>query len=413
MRWARGMKHLVWIALVAACGSNSAKTTPDAAPDAAAAADAAPFMEAAHGSVPQVVSAGGAVLATPKVVPIFFTGDSAMQTNMEPFLQALVGSSYWTATTSEYGVGALQIEPTIVSSDTPPTSDAALQTWLQGQLDGTHAGWTYDPQTIYAVYLPDGVSLSTPFGNSCQAFGGYHEETMGAAGKIVYALLPRCDSSIDTLTVVTSHELVEAVTDPHPDTDGAYQLLDQDHLVWEYAPGGELGDMCEYVGMASQRLVGTFAVQRTWSNASAAAGHDPCVPALSAPYQSAAPMLTEDDPLPDPGAGSGSGGGSNTMPLTTKGVAIPVGMSKTIDIALYSDAPGADWHLKAFDAAMLYGQPQELTFSWDKTTGNNGDILHLTITHTASPNGGSEFLISSRPGDGSVSDSIWFGYVAD
>jgi hypothetical protein len=404
------MKHLAWIALLAACGGNTAKTTPDAAPAPDAAPDAGPFVEAPHGSVPQVESAGGAVLATPKVVPIFFTGDSTMQTSMEPFLQMLVGSSYWTTTTSEYGVGALQVEPTIVTTDTPPTTDDALQTWLQSQLDGTHAGWTYDPQTIYAVYLPDGVSLSTPFGDSCKAFGGYHDETMGAGGKIVYALMPRCPGGLDSLTVVTSHELIEAATDPHPETDGAYQLLDQDHLVWEYAPGGELGDMCEYVGMAEQKLVGDYLVQRTWSNASVAAGHDPCVPVLSTPYQSAAPMLTEDDPLP---VDSGAGSGSDAMPMMTKGVAIPVGTSKTIDIALYGDAPGADWHVKAFDATQLYGQPTELTFSWDATTGNNGTILHLTITHVASPGGGSEFLISSRPGDGSISDSIWFGYVAD
>ena len=87
-------------------------------------------------------------------------------------------------------------------------------------------------------------------------------------------------------------------------------------------------------------------------------------------------------------------------------------MTKTIDIALYSDAPTTDWAVKAIDAAQLFGSPQELTFSWDKTMGNNGDVLHLTITRVAAGmGGGGEFLISSRPNG--VSDSIWFGYVSD
>jgi hypothetical protein len=394
------MKCLIALALLAACGDN-VKLAPDAAPPDAA-PDVPMFAEAPHGTVPQVQTGGGPVLTAPKIVPIFFTGDSAIQTQTEQYLNALAASSYWTAVTHEYGVGALTIEPTIVSTDTPPTSDSMLQTWLASNLDGTHAGWTFDPGTIYAVFLPDGVTLSTPFGDSRSAFGAYHDEAPGAnSTKIVYALIPRCQGGIDSLTVSSSHEFVEASTDPLPETEPAYQLVDNNHIVWEFTPGGELGDMCEYVGEAAQPLVGTFYVQRTWSNASAAAGHDPCVPALSTPYMSAAPMLTDDASFDD-----GTG-----MPKTTKSVQIPVGMSKTIDIALFSDAPTQPWTVKAIDAAQLSGSPKELTFSWDKTMGNNGDVLHLTITRVSAGMGGSEFLISSRPSG--ISDSIWFGYVSD
>lgn len=396
------MKHLLWLAVLAACGDN-VKLAPDAAmPDAAP--DAPSFVEAPHGTAPQVQSGGGAVMASVKIVPIFFTGDSAMQTQTEQFLTQLATSSYWTATTHEYGVGAMTIEPTFVTTDTPPTTDQMLQDWLKTNLDGTHAGWpTFDPDAIYSVFLPDGVTLSTPFGDSCSAFGAYHDEIAGAnSTKIIYALMPRCQGGIDSLTISSSHEFVEAATDPHPETDPGYQLVDSDHIVWEFAPGGEVGDMCEFVGEASQPLVGNFYVQRTWSNVSAAAGHDPCVPVLSTPYASAAPMLTDSASFDD-----GTG-----MPKTTKAVKIPVGMSKTIDIALYSDAPTADWTVKAIDAAQIYDSPKELSFTWDKTTGNNGDVLHLTVTRVAAGmGGGSELLISSRPNG--VSDSIWFGYVAD
>jgi hypothetical protein len=401
----------IWPALAfasfAACGGSSSPATPDG-PDTSA--DAAPdastgFQTAPHDPGPTVVPLGGPVMTSPKIVPIFFTGDSTMQGQVEPYLQALVGSTYWTATTAEYGIGNLAIQPTIVSTDAAPTTDDNLKTWLSAQTDGTHAGWPApDGNTLYAVFLPSGVSISTPFGDSCSAFGGYHNEgTTSGGGKLIYALLPRCSPSIDEMTVVTSHELVEAVTDPYPFTQGAYQQTDDNHLIWSFTPGGELGDMCEYMAEASQRLVGNYAVQRTWSNASAAAGHDPCVPVMQTPYLGASPVLTDAEML-DLQDGTGL--------HATKGVQIAAGSSKTIEVDLFSDADAPDWTVKASDASSLTGGGNELSFSWDKTTGHNGDKLHLTITHVAAgQNGGSEFVISSRVNNRSV--SLFWGYVAN
>src|SRR2546423_15316759 len=72
--------------LVAACGSNT-QETPDAAISVDAAPDAPPaWSEAPHGTVPEVVSIGGPVLATPKIVPIFFTGAGTRQAQIQNFL---------------------------------------------------------------------------------------------------------------------------------------------------------------------------------------------------------------------------------------------------------------------------------------------------------------------------------------
>lgn len=159
--------------------------------------------------------------------------------------------------------------------------------------------------------------------------------------------------------------------------------------------------MCEYVGLADQRLVGTFAVQRTWSNAAARAGHDPCVPALTTPYLGAAPQLDELVTID-----LGNQGG-----VSTRGVQVPLGMSKTVEVALFSDAPADDWTVKATDAATVMGGDAELSFAWDKTTGHNGDKLHLTITRIKAGQGGSEFVVSSRTNN--VSTSLWWGFVAN
>jgi hypothetical protein len=96
----------------------------------------------------------------------------------------------------------------------------------------------------------------------------------------------------------------------------------------------------------------------------------------------------------------------------TKAIQIPVGSSKTIEVDLFSDAESPDWGVKASDAGALTGGSPELSFTWDKISGNNGSKLMLTITHSAAGSGGgSEFVISSRINNHSV--SLWWGYVAN
>ncbi|HTJ40706.1 MAG TPA: hypothetical protein VL463_01380 [Kofleriaceae bacterium] len=406
------MKKLACLLIaLAACGGSN--TNNNGGPDAAVATvdasppDASGFQQAPHPGVPQVKDLGGGVTTAPVIVPIFFTGDDTMKGEMEPFFTAIATSDYWHQTTSEYGVGDATVHASIVATDTPPTTDDALQQFLQQNLDGTHAEWPApDDNTIYAVYLPSGVSLSTPWGSSCQSFGGYHSETALTGGqKVIYALMPRCGGGLDALTGVTSHEFVEAATDPHPFTAPAMADMDAEHYIWADTPGAELGDMCEYVRSAEQRLVGNFVVQRSWSNASAAAGHDPCVPAMSTPYIAAAPVLTDDVSINFPQEWGG--------PVASKGVTIPVGQSKTIDVALFSDAETADFTVTAYDVGnILQGASPNLTFAWDSQTGNNGAIRKLTITNKkAGQYGGNEFVISARSNNTTV--SLWWGFVAD
>jgi hypothetical protein len=337
--------------------------------------------EAAHPNPPQIASLGGDVLAAPKVVPIFFAGD-AYQAKLEPFLATLAGSDYWDQTTSEYGVGPLAVAPSIVTTDPPPTTDAELTSWIAGKLA------TFDPQAIYTVYLPDGVVFQSSDGTSCQDFYGYHTEISG----IVTALIPRCvgPNNRDTLaqlTSITSHELIEAATDPHFVTTPAFADVDADHYVWSYMPGAEVADMCEYVDAAYGHLVESYLVQRTWSNAAAAAGHDPCVPALPnlPAYYGIAAVLPDSAPI-----------ASDNGTLMTRAVHIAVGASKTIEVDLFADTTTLPWSVEAQDVASLHGAPAELAFAWDKTTGGNGDKLHLTITRLrAGGEPGSELVLYS------------------
>jgi hypothetical protein len=390
---------------LAACGDNQHVAPPDAAgPDAFHG-----FREAPHPMAPQLVLGAGTTLAAPVVVPIFFTGDDAAQAQLEAFLAQLAADPvYWPTTTSEYGVGPLTVRPSVVLSAMPPTTDAALQTLLAQNVGVGQPLGALDPQAIYTVFLPQGVVL-TSGGVSCKAFEGYHSEIVGsgAAAGLVYALLPRCGGPLatfpqplDMVTMATSHELVEAVTDPHFFTAPGYNALDANDLVMGRFPGAETGDLCEDLATAPARIVGSFMVQRTWSNASAAAGHDPCVPAPATPYAAAAPVLVEDVPI----------GRSGTL---TKGVTVPFQSSATIEVDLFSDRElPVDFDVAAYDVLSLQGSAPQLNFEWNAFHGNNGDKLSLIITRSIAGSGrGSEFVIITTIKGRQV--GMWWGFAAD
>jgi len=401
------MKPRIALAIaLAACGDNHA-APPDAPPPPPDAPG--PFTEATPSSTPVMMKVSGDVLANPVVQPIFFSSDDpsiVSQTNS--YLTQLAASTYWPAIATEYGVGALTIQQAIVTGEAAPTSDTALSSWIGNHFNG-QSGWPAapDPQTIYAVFLPPGVVVSTQFGQSCEAFGGYHDEATGPNSEsIVYAIMPRCQGGIDELTAVTSHELIEASTDPRIETAPAFAVLDAPHYIWGYTPGDEVGDMCEYVETARQRLVGNFLVQRIWSNASAAAGHDPCVPALATPYLGAMPVFAQSLPIP-----SIFDDGTTVM---TQGVQVAMSTPQTIEVDLFSDQPTGDFTVKADDvASALGGGPPELSFAWDQQTGHNGDKLHLTITRLQQgQDGGSELVLVTKDANMDTV-ALWWGYVSN
>jgi hypothetical protein len=390
------MKKLAVLALLAGCGDNAVHEAPDAGVDAPP-----PWAEAVPSSVPQLISLGGVVLDQPKVQPIFFANDP-LQAQVEQFLTALGPSDYWHVTSEEYGVGPLAVLPSIVTTDAPPATDDALPGWVDQHVP------TPDPETIYAIFLGDGVVLQGQDGNSCEAYGAFHDESPKG---VVYALMPRCEPStqfdhaqtkLDELTISTSHELLEAATDPHVETTPAYGEVDADHAVWGIVPGAEDGDFCEYLDSAYIRGVGDFMVQRAWSNKAAKAGLDPCVPAPATPYFAAAPIFTESVPLE---------GFSGTR--QTKAMQVSVNTSKTIEVDLFSDQPTDDYQVDVVDGAAMYGDPAELAFQWDKPAGKNGDKLQLTVTRLRASSGGpgSIFLLSTKNASGTVSQ--WWGYVAN
>jgi len=372
--------------------------------DAGVKVDSGPFAPGPHDPLPQAmnVSGTGGVLTTPTVVPIFYAND-ALQSGIESLLAQMPSSSYWSALESDYGVGPLTIAPSIVLSEAPPqtASETDVITFIASKLGNDPAWPAPAPGTIYFMYYPSSTTLTfSQVATGCTDFAGYHYYGQTSpTSKFVFAVAARCDTGqvtpIDDTTQTTTHEIVEASTDPFLLT---YSTMDAAHAVWALFPGAELGDLCELESLSYQRVIGTSLVARFWSNSAAAAGHDPCAPAIDLPYFNSIPVLPDQ-------IGVDLSGGT----FLTSGVSVPTGTSKTIDVQLFSDAPTGDWTVEADDAANFSSfTPGELQFAWDTTAGNNGDTLHLTITRVKDgPFGGTEFVIRSF-----ASPTVWHLYMA-
>jgi hypothetical protein len=337
------------------------------------------FVPAAHPDLPRVQMLGGPVLVAPKVRPIVYMND-LNAVDIESFVQELAHTSYWGTTTAEYGVGALTVLPTItIPGDAPvTTTDADLQTTLVANTSGSNPPWgPADPSVVYLFVIPDGTSVEAGSSTCCTYAGGYHSEVISGSVSLPYAVGCSCPffhdpnlRQIDERTTVLSHELVEAATDPFPGSRPAYTGEDPSDLVWSAVNGGEVADMCEWNFDSHFVPSGsTYMVQRTWSNAAAQKAQNPCVPyETTAPYFNSFPALD-----------TVSFGPHN---VTTRGVRVPFGESRTVDVNLFSAAAtNGTWTVTAVDYdAWVLGLPANLTLSLDRTAGVNGDTLHLTIT---------------------------------
>src|SRR5207253_3645462 len=106
--------------------------------------------------LPTVATQGGPVLTAPKIVPIFFHQDDPMvKLNIGAYCNAIGGSSYWTATVGEYGVGAATSTPVVDLNEIPKTQidDSEIQTWLAGKLNSNDPLLpAADSNTLYAIY---------------------------------------------------------------------------------------------------------------------------------------------------------------------------------------------------------------------------------------------------------------------
>jgi hypothetical protein len=166
----------------------------------------------------------------------------------------------------------LALNPANVASPGNPYIDKKTATstftdaQVQGYLAGLFTSGVLAPKSnvIYGMYFPSGMSVCTS-ASSCSNmnFCGYHGHFTYGTTQIKYAVFPYPGGACavsgltppDLLTIVGSHEIREAVTDPGD--FGAY--------AWYDANGYEGDDKCAWHNLY-QMANGKFWVQPTFSN---------------------------------------------------------------------------------------------------------------------------------------------------
>ena len=190
---------------------------------------------------------------------------------------------------SEYSVSGKVIgHETRIASVTITDSDP-LELETDAQIRAAIAGFIAakqvpppGPNTLYFVYLPPGHGITKQSikgtESSCMDFCGYHGASFPYYAVVPYADCDPCTygSILDSLTVISSHELCEAITDP----EGTGWFDDV----------GEIGDVCS----PKTDSLGDFKVQKMWSNVAGDCVASPCGHFQSFSLEAATPIGVAD-----------------------------------------------------------------------------------------------------------------------
>lgn len=282
-----------------ASGSSDATTDVAIAIDSGALPDV-PFMSAPHRPFPQVPNTAGKLLHSPTLVTIVASNETPSDgtddvASLLAFSDAVPASAVWIAMSTEYGLGALTSGPHVTG---PALTGAQTEPQLVeyvGALITAGSAPAPGGDTIYLVYLPAGASYSGS--TDCGYHSAYPNKATSLGDQL--ATVRRCtpyadqETQLGQLTRGASHEIVESATDP---LDEGFNLGEATTTPWnasvwqawaEDLEHVELGDLCEGTRtfeIADGGPDGGWELQRMWSNAAAASGGDPCVPAYDEPY---------------------------------------------------------------------------------------------------------------------------------
>jgi hypothetical protein len=369
-------------------GGGAGGSTPPAGSSDAGVDDAAPFPIALHPAWPQLVAQGGGVLTAPAVLTVTFTGDT-LAPELASFGAQATDNAYWDTVRAGYcaaggscvgrGAGtsvALGTSPAATYTDSTAGGSAStiqdlIETLIESQSLPALGG-----QTIPVFYFPSTTSISFNGQTSCDGFGGYHNamRSQSTGLTFTYAVVVECApptglTLLQEATLAASHEIIESATDPVASSTvrGFYLNVDDPaYLPWNAIRGGEAADLCiDTLDVGQDRATESgFTVQRIWSNAAAAAGGDPCVPARATPYFNVAVESW----------------------LSTQAV----GSTSSFEAVAFSNAPvTGGWTLVGVDlnADSASGSPY-LTISIggaESAQVNNGDPVAVSVTLNQDP----------------------------
>jgi hypothetical protein len=260
---------------------------------------------------PRLLYYGGRVISNVKVYAVFW-GDAVSAETKEkigPFYENVLDSGYidWLREYDTVGInavdgrkgtdqrigrgvygGAITIRPFNPAKEV--TNDM-IRRELEEQI-AARVLPAPDENTLYMIYYPTEITVALGPYRSCQTTCAYHDGFISKSGAPIYfgnmAACPadsKCrwvkDSAFDSVTISSSHELVEAVTDTIP---GVYCIDDPSKCpaypqAWNTTDGDEIADLCDspagrFYSSVTGHGVKSVVVQQ-WDNAANACNPGP------------------------------------------------------------------------------------------------------------------------------------------
>src|SRR5512146_2375672 len=301
--------------------------------------------------------------------------------------------------------GLFQIVPSAANNGST-ISDTQIQSELLSQINGGHLpapalDATGNPNTIYMIYFPPGKTITQGGSSSCVGGGfcAYHGTTSSllAGQHVLYGVLPDmqpgsgCATGCGTSTTfgnytsVTSHELVEAMTDAFVGIATTFAPP----LAWYDQTNGEIGDICNGQQGSYTANGTTYTVQLEFSNSANNCVNFP--PASSPNFSlSASPAslsVTQGSSGSSTITVTPSGGFTGSVTLSTS--ALPSGVT-----ASFGTNPTTGSSVLTFTASST----ATTGTSSITVTGTSGTLTHttsvsLTIVAPAAP----DFSLSASP----------------
>ncbi|KAJ3305135.1 hypothetical protein HDU76_005058 [Blyttiomyces sp. JEL0837] len=243
----------------------------------------------------KLVYNGGPIIPNVNVIPLWWGSSVSYTSQLPGFYAGIVNSTYWDmlkqysiSSTSIIGRGTVGTPITLNGYPTATTIDDTndIVPYLRSLVQAGTISPTIN--TYYPIHFPAGVTITLTGYKSCSYFCAYHStidiSDISSTQYLYYGVMPDqggsclggCGSSLSTfsnLCSVSSHEIVEATTDPAigvvTGSTVAAPAAWYDSI--DGSSGGEIGDICN----AQQgTVVGgngiTYTVQKEWSNKAAA-----------------------------------------------------------------------------------------------------------------------------------------------
>ena len=218
---------------------------------------------------------GGPVLTHAQVVPVYWSSGVTFQGQLNAFYSDVFQSS-WFGNLAQYNVlSGTRGAPVVASLALGAYSDAQIQGQLRAMIT---AGTVPAPRgsTYYPIHFPAGVSIQAGDGTrSCVQWCAYHGTFVHNGVHVQYGIVPDQGGScaggcggnaqlVNNLISVSSHELVETLTDP---AVGLAVTLNDGNLAWYNNQFGEIGDICNAQQTTITAAGGaSYVVQKEWSN---------------------------------------------------------------------------------------------------------------------------------------------------